>query len=70
MKSIFSEWAAEEICDGDSNACLSELNNLHHLRTIEVKIPNVELVQKANMFDYNLTSYAIFIGNFDRFPKT
>ena len=44
MKSCFSEWAAEEVCDGDINACLSELNNLHRLRTIEVKIPNTELV--------------------------
>ncbi len=35
MKSCFSEWAAEEVCDGDINACLSELNNLHRLRTIE-----------------------------------
>ena len=70
MKSSFSEWAADEVCDGDSNACLSELNNLHSLRTIEVKIPNIELVPKADMFYHNLTSYAIFIGSFDRLPKT
>ena len=70
MKSSFSEWAVEEVCDGDSNACLLELNNLHHLRTIEVKIPNTELVPKADMFDHNLTSYAIFIGSFNRLPKT
>ena len=70
MKSSFSKWTAEEFCDGDSNACLSELNNLHRLRTIEVKIPNAELVPKADMFDHNLTSYAIFIGSFDRLPKT
>ena len=70
MKSSFSEWATEEVCDGESNACLSELNNLHRLRTIEVKIPNAELVPKADMFDHNLTSYAIFIGSFDRLPKT
>ena len=44
MKSSFSEWAAKEVCDGDINACLSELNNLHLLRTIEVKILNAELV--------------------------
>ena len=70
MKSSFSEWAVEEVCDGDSNACLSELNNLHRLRMIEVKIPNAELVSKAKMFDHNLTSYAIFIGTFDRLPET
>ena len=70
MKSSFSEWATEEVCDGESNACLSELNNLHRLRTIEVKIPNAELVPKADMFDHNLTSYAIFIGSFGRLPKT
>ena len=70
MKYSFSKWAAEETRDGDSNACLSELNNLHHLRTIEVKIPNVELVPKADIFDHDLTSYAIFIGSLDRLPKT
>ena len=70
MKSSFSEWAAEEVCDGESNACLSELNNLHRLRTIEVKIPSAELVPKADTFDHNLTSYAIFIGSFDELPET
>ena len=70
MKSSFSEWAAEETRDGDSNACLSELNNLHSLRTIEVKISNAELVPKADTFVHNLTSYAIFIGSFDQLPKT
>ena len=70
MKSSFSEWAAKEVCDGESNACLSELNNMHRLRTIEVKIPNVELVPKADTFDHNLTSYAIFIGSFDELPET
>ena len=70
MKSSFSEWAVNEVCDGDSNACLSELNNLHSLRTIEVEILNTELVPEADMFDHNLTSYAIFIGSFDRLPKT
>ena len=69
MKSSFSEWAADEVCDGDSNACLLELNNLHSLRTIEVKIPNTELVPKADIFDHNLTSYAIFIGSFGQLPK-
>ena len=70
MKSSFSEWAAKEVCDGESNACLSELNNMHRLRTIEVKIPNAELVPKADMFDHSLTSYAIFIGSFDELPET
>ena len=70
MKSSFSKWAVEEVCDGDRNVCLSELNNLHCLRTIEVKIPNAELVPKADMFDHNLTSYAIFIGSFDPWQET
>ena len=70
MKSSFSEWAVEEVCDGGSNACLSELNNLHHLRTIEVQISNAELVPKADIFDHDLTSYAIFIGSFGQLPKT
>ena len=70
MKSSFSEWATEEVCDGESNACLSELNNLHCLRMIEVKIPNAGLVSKSNTFDHNLTSYEIFIGSFNRLPET
>ena len=70
MKSSFSEWAAEEVCDGESNACLLELNNLHRLRTIEVKIPNAKLVPNVDMFNHNLTSYTIIIGNFDRLPET
>ena len=64
MKSSFSQWAAEENNDGESNACLSELNHLHHLTTIEVEIPNVKLVPEEDKFFQNLTSYAIFIGNF------
>ena len=70
MKSSFSEWAVDEVCDGDNNACLSELNNLHSLRMIEVEIPNTKLVPEADMFDHNLTSYAIFIGSFDELPET
>ena len=65
MKSSFSQWAAEENNDGESNVCLSELNDLHHLTTIEVEIPNVKLLPEEDKFFQNLTSYAIFIGNFE-----
>ena len=66
MESSFSQWAAEEVSDGESNACLSELNHLDpHLMTLVVEIPSVELVPKEDKFFQNLTSFAIFIGNFN-----
>ena len=65
MESSFSKWAAEEVSDGESNACLSELNHLDpHLMTIVVEIPSVEMVPKEDKFFHNLTSFGIFIGNF------
>ena len=70
MESSFSQWAAEEVRDGESNACLSELNHLDpHLMTIVVEIPSVELVPKEDKFFQNLTSFAIFIGNFEWWEK-
>ncbi|RVX18684.1 Disease resistance protein [Vitis vinifera] len=69
MKSSFTQWAAEGISDGESNACLSELNHLRHLTTIEIEVPAVELLPKEDMFFENLTRYAIFAGNFDRWQK-
>ena len=64
MKSSFCNWAVEEVNDRESNlACISELNHLDHLMSIEVKIPNVEMVPKEDKFFRNLTSFAIFIGN-------
>ncbi|KAJ9682205.1 hypothetical protein PVL29_018199 [Vitis rotundifolia] len=65
MKSSFTQWAAEGVSDGESNACLSELNHLRHLTTIEIEVPAVELLPKEDMFFENLTRYAIFAGNFE-----
>ncbi|XP_059598364.1 uncharacterized protein LOC100251264 isoform X4 [Vitis vinifera] len=62
MKSSFTQWAAEGISDGESNACLSELNHLRNLTTIEIEVPAVELLPKEDMFFENLTRYAIFAG--------
>ncbi|CBI22325.3 unnamed protein product, partial [Vitis vinifera] len=62
MKSSFTQWAAEGVSDGESNACLSELNNLRHLTTIEMQVPAVKLLPKEDMFFENLTRYAIFVG--------
>ena len=71
MKSSFSQWTAEEVSDGESNACLSELNHLDpHLMTLVVEIPSVELVPKEDKFFQNLTSFAIFIGNFYPWEKS
>ncbi|KAJ9682535.1 hypothetical protein PVL29_018453 [Vitis rotundifolia] len=63
MKSSFTQWAAEGVSDGESNACLSELNHLRHLTTIEIEVPGVELLPKEDVFFENLTRYAIFAGN-------
>eukprot|EP00261_Vitis_vinifera_P039184 XP_019080427.1 PREDICTED: uncharacterized protein LOC104881432 [Vitis vinifera] len=64
MKRSFTQWAAEGVSDGESNACLSELNHLRHLTTIEIQVPAVELLPKEDMFFENLTRYAIFDGSF------
>ncbi|KAJ9682203.1 hypothetical protein PVL29_018197 [Vitis rotundifolia] len=64
MKWSFTQWAAEGVSDGESNACLSELNHLRHLTTIEIEVPGVELLPKEDMFFENLTRYAIFAGRF------
>ncbi|RVX18765.1 Disease resistance protein [Vitis vinifera] len=50
MKQSFTQWAAEGVSDGESNACLSELNHLRHLTTIEIEVPAVELLPKEDMF--------------------
>ena len=66
MGSSFSKWEAVEVSGGESNnACLLELNHLDHLRMIEIEIPNVEMVPKEDKFFQNLTSFEIFIGNFN-----
>ncbi|KAJ9682219.1 hypothetical protein PVL29_018209 [Vitis rotundifolia] len=57
MKSSYTQWAVE----GESNACLSELNHLSHLTTLEIDIPNAKLLPKDILFE-NLTRYGIFIG--------
>ncbi|KAJ9682527.1 hypothetical protein PVL29_018446 [Vitis rotundifolia] len=62
MKSSFTQWAAEGVSDGESNACLSELNNLRHLTTIEIQVPVVKSLPKEDVFFENLTRYAIFVG--------
>ncbi|KAL6348525.1 hypothetical protein AAG906_013145 [Vitis piasezkii] len=49
IKSSFTQWAAEGVSDGESNACLSELNHLRRLTTIEIEVPTVELLPKEDM---------------------
>ncbi|KAJ9682531.1 hypothetical protein PVL29_018450 [Vitis rotundifolia] len=69
MKSSFSQWAIEGVSDGESNACLSELNHLRHLTTIEIEVPAIKLLPREDMLFQNLKRYAIFIGNFYWFKK-
>ncbi|KAJ9682210.1 hypothetical protein PVL29_018203 [Vitis rotundifolia] len=57
MISSFTQWAIE----GESNACLSELNHLSHLTALDMDIPNAKLLPKDILFK-NLTRYRIFIG--------
>ncbi|RVW53152.1 Disease resistance protein [Vitis vinifera] len=61
MKSSFTRWAIE----GESNACLSELNHLSRLTILDLDlhIPNIKLLPKEYTFLEKLTRYSIFIGD-------
>ncbi|KAJ9682516.1 hypothetical protein PVL29_018436 [Vitis rotundifolia] len=58
MISSFTKWVVE----GESNACLSELNHLSYLTNLSIEIPDAKLLPKDILFE-NLTSYVIFIGD-------
>ena len=60
MISSFTKWVVE----GESNACLSELNHLSYLTNLSIKISDAKLLPKDILFE-NLTSYVIFIGDDD-----
>eukprot|EP00261_Vitis_vinifera_P039423 XP_019080666.1 PREDICTED: uncharacterized protein LOC100248775 isoform X2 [Vitis vinifera] len=62
MMSGFTKWAVE----GESNACLSELNHLSYLTTLFIEIPDAKLLPKDILFE-NLTRYVISIGNWGGF---
>ncbi|KAL6323834.1 hypothetical protein AAG906_005828 [Vitis piasezkii] len=64
MTSSFTQWAVE----GESNACLSELNHLSYLTTLDIDIPDANLLPKGTLFE-NLTRYAIFVGNFQGYKR-
>ncbi|KAL6323851.1 hypothetical protein AAG906_005847 [Vitis piasezkii] len=61
MISSFTKWVVE----GESNACLSELNHLSYLTNLSIEIPDAKLLPKDILFE-NLTSYVILIGDDDR----
>ena len=69
MISSFTQWVAEGVSGGESNASLSELNHLRYLTMIEVEIPDEKLVPKEDKFFENLTNFAIFIGKFHWLEK-
>ena len=48
--------------EGKSNACLSELNNLTLLTSLDIQIPDVKLLPEDRVFD-NLGRFKIFIGD-------
>ncbi|WKA03428.1 hypothetical protein VitviT2T_021536 [Vitis vinifera] len=64
MTSSFTQWAVE----GESNACLSELNHLSYLTALDIHIPDANLLPKDTLVE-NLTRYAIFVGNFRRYER-
>ncbi|RVW53311.1 Disease resistance protein [Vitis vinifera] len=57
----FTQWAIE----GESNACLSELNHLSRLTILDLDlhIPDIKLLPKEYTFLEKLTRYSIFIGD-------
>ncbi|KAL4379262.1 hypothetical protein GQ457_02G040270 [Hibiscus cannabinus] len=72
----FDKWEDEGKKNPRSNASLVELQNLSHLITLEVHIPNVEAIPKDNLFFGKMERYKISIGDekwdshFDRPMKT
>ncbi|KAJ9682197.1 hypothetical protein PVL29_018192 [Vitis rotundifolia] len=58
MISSFTKWEVE----GESNACLSELNHLSYLTNLSIEIPDAKLLPRDFLFE-NLTRYGIFIGS-------
>ena len=58
MGNSFTQWEME----GKSNACLSELNNLTLLTSLDIQIPDAKLLPEDRVFD-NLVRFKIFIGD-------
>lgn len=54
----FTQWEME----GKSNACLAELNQLTHLTSLDMEIPDATLMPKDIVFD-NLERYKILVGD-------
>jgi Leucine-rich repeat (LRR) protein len=64
MGNSFVQWEAE----GLNNASLAELNNLSHLTTLEIHIPNAGNLPKDLLFE-KLERYVILIGDVWDWPK-
>ncbi|KAJ9682445.1 hypothetical protein PVL29_018375 [Vitis rotundifolia] len=58
MENSFTQWEGE----GKSNACLAELKHLSHLTSLDIQIPDAQLLPKDLVFD-NLVRYRIFVGD-------
>ncbi|KAK8502347.1 hypothetical protein V6N12_046133 [Hibiscus sabdariffa] len=59
----FDGWEGEGIDDARSNAGLVELQHLSCLTTLEVHIPDVQVMPKDDIFSAKLERYKIFIGD-------
>ena len=64
MGNSFTQWEME----GKSNACLSELNNLTLLTSLDIQIPDAKLLPEDTVFD-NLVRFKIFVGDVWRWEK-
>ncbi|XP_034680169.1 probable disease resistance protein At4g27220 [Vitis riparia] len=72
----FTKWGAEGFGSGESNnACLSELNNLSHLKTLCIEIIDLNLLSTDLVFE-KLTRYVISVSsmreyvNYNRSART
>ena len=64
MGNSFTQWEME----GKNNACLSELNNLTLLTSLDIQIPDAKLLPEDRVFD-NLVRFKIFVGDVWRWEK-
>ncbi|PKI69828.1 hypothetical protein CRG98_009703 [Punica granatum] len=61
MENSFTRWENEEATE-QRNARLSELNNMHELRSVDILIPDASLLPKHLPFG-NLCDYRILVGD-------
>ena len=65
MGKIFTQWDQME---GNSNACLAELNHLTLFTSLEIHIPDAKLLPEDRVFD-NLVRFKIFVSDASRWEE-